>query len=131
MAQMVRGLGIRVAPHGFHSSFRDWAVEGTDAPREVCELVLAHVNTNHIEAAYRRTDLFERRRDLVEQFAAFLSATEDQVAPGRWTSSVVLCHAGSRNEAAYAPQQGNKENSSVAVWYHTIVAFQLRSVFAI
>ncbi|MCY4596001.1 MAG: hypothetical protein OXC19_14545, partial [Bryobacterales bacterium] len=45
------------------SSFRDWAAECTDAPREVCELALAHVNTNSIEAAYRRSDLFERRRE--------------------------------------------------------------------
>ena len=40
-------------PHGFRSSFRDWAAECSDAPREVCELALAHVNTNAIEAAYR------------------------------------------------------------------------------
>ena len=45
--------------------------------REVCELALAHVNTNAIEAAYRRTDLFERRRTLMEQWAAFLTGGED------------------------------------------------------
>ena len=50
------------------------------APREVCELALAHVNTNAIEAAYRRPDMFERRRALMEQWASFVSATEDQVA---------------------------------------------------
>ena len=55
---MVRDLGIGAVPHGFRSSFRDWAAECSDAPREVCELALAHVNTNAIEAAYRRTDLF-------------------------------------------------------------------------
>ena len=49
------------------------AAECTDAPREVCELALAHVNTNRIEAAYRRTDLFERRQTLMEQWAAFLT----------------------------------------------------------
>ena len=43
-----------------------------DAPREVCELALAHVNSDRVEAAYRRTDLFERRRELMEQWAAFL-----------------------------------------------------------
>ena len=73
MAKMVRDLGIGAVPHGFRSSFRDWAAECTDAPREVCELVLAHVNTNRIEAAYRRTDLFERRRALMEQWAVFLT----------------------------------------------------------
>ncbi|MDE3263071.1 MAG: integrase, partial [Acidobacteriota bacterium] len=56
-------------------SFRDWAAERTDAPREVCELALAHVNRDRVEAAYRRSDLFERRRALMEQWSAF-RATE-------------------------------------------------------
>ena len=81
VAKMVRDIGIGAAPHMFRSSFRDWAAECSDAPREVCELALAHVNTNAIEAAYRRTDLFERRPALMEQWAAFLAGTEDKVAP--------------------------------------------------
>ena len=76
MPTMVRNLGIRAVPHGFRSSFRDWAAECSDAPREVCELALAHVNTNSIEAAYRRTDLFERRRALMEQWARFLAGRD-------------------------------------------------------
>ena len=75
LSRMLRQLGIGAVPHGFRSSFRDWAAECTDTPREVCELALAHVNTNRIEAAYRRTDLFERRRVLMEQWAAFLAST--------------------------------------------------------
>ncbi len=75
MPAMVRKLGIGAVPHGFRSSFRDWAAECSDAPREVCELALAHVNTNAIEAAYRRTDMFERRRALMEQWAAFVAGT--------------------------------------------------------
>ena len=75
LSKLVRELGIGAVPHGFRSSFRDWAAECTDAPREVCELALAHVNTNATEAAYRRTDLFERRRELMEQWAAFLTGS--------------------------------------------------------
>jgi len=75
ITKMVRDLGIGAVPHGFRSSFRDWAVERTDAPREVCELALAHVNRDRVEAAYRRSDLFERRRALMEQWSAF-RATE-------------------------------------------------------
>ena len=75
ISKLVRHLGIGAVPHGFRSSFRDWAAECSDAPREVCELALAHVNTNAIEAAYRRTDLFERRRALMEQWAGFLAGT--------------------------------------------------------
>ena len=74
ISKLVRQLGIGAVPHGFRSSFRDWAAERSDAPREVCELALAHVNSNRIEAAYRRTDLFERRRALMEQWSAFLAA---------------------------------------------------------
>ena len=58
--------------HGFRSSFRDWAAECSEAPREVCELALAHVNSDRVEAAYRRTDLFGRRRGLMEEWSAFL-----------------------------------------------------------
>ncbi|MDE3262366.1 MAG: tyrosine-type recombinase/integrase [Acidobacteriota bacterium] len=72
ISKMVRELGIGAVPHGFRSSFRDWAAERADAPREVCELALAHVNSDRVEAAYRRTDLFERRRELMEEWSAFL-----------------------------------------------------------
>ena len=77
IVKLVRDLGIGAVPRGFRSSFRDWTAECSDAPREVCELALAHVNTNRIEAAYRRTDLFERRRGLMEQWAAFVAGTEE------------------------------------------------------
>ena len=56
----------------FRSSFRDWATECTEAPREICELALAHVNSDRVEAAYRRTDLFERRRGLMQQWADYV-----------------------------------------------------------
>ena len=54
-----------VTVHGFRSSFRIWGAETTSAPSAVLELALAHVNQNHVEAAYQRSDLFERRRDLM------------------------------------------------------------------
>ena len=69
---MVRNLGAEAGPHGFRSSCRDWAAERIDAPRGVCELALAHVHRDHLEAAYRRSDLFERRHELMEHGAAFL-----------------------------------------------------------
>ena len=67
MPSLLRDLEIGAVPHGFRSSFRDWAAECTDAPREVCELALAHVNSDRVEAAYRRSDLFEKRRQLNER----------------------------------------------------------------
>jgi len=57
--------------HGFRSSFRDWAAERTHFPNEVCEAALAHVIQNKAEAAYRRGDLFEKRRKLMDAWATF------------------------------------------------------------
>ena len=62
-------------PRVFRSSFRDWAVECTESAREVCELALAHVNNDRTKPDYRRTDLFERRRTLMQQWADYLAAT--------------------------------------------------------
>ena len=73
LSKLVRELGIPAVPHGFRSSFRDWAAECSDAPREVCELALAHVNSDRVEAAYRRTDLFDRRRQLMEDWGTYVS----------------------------------------------------------
>ena len=73
MGKMMRRLEIGAVPHGFRSSFRDWAAECTETPREVCELALAHVNSDRVEAAYRRTDLFERRRVLMQQWADYIA----------------------------------------------------------
>jgi integrase len=55
--------------HGFRSTFRDWASERTNYPREVCEMALAHAVSNQVEAAYRRGDLFEKRRRLMAEWA--------------------------------------------------------------
>ena len=65
-----------VTTHGFRSSFRDWAAEQTNFPRAVCEAALAHSLRDKTEAAYHRTDLFERRRELMDAWAAFATATE-------------------------------------------------------
>ena len=73
MTSLLRGLGIDAVAHGFRSSFRDWAAECTDAPREVRELALARVNSDHVEAAYRRRDLFDRRRVLPADWAAYIA----------------------------------------------------------
>ena len=69
---LLRELGIAAVPHGFRSSFRDWAGEETDHPREVIEAALAHVVRNKVEAAYARSDLFERRRVLMDDWARYL-----------------------------------------------------------
>jgi integrase len=57
--------------HGFRSSFRDWCAEATNHPREVAEMALAHAIDSKVEAAYRRGDLFEKRRSLMDAWATF------------------------------------------------------------
>jgi integrase len=60
--------------HGYRSSFRDWAAERTNFPREVCEAALAHAVDSATEAAYRRSDLFQKRRQLMDPWAKFCAA---------------------------------------------------------
>ena len=76
LSTLCQRLELDCVPHGMRSSFRDWCAECTDAPREVCEIALAHVNSNRVERAYRRTDLFERRRQLMEDWANYLTGSK-------------------------------------------------------
>jgi integrase len=62
--------------HGFRSTFRDWSAECTNFTNEVCEAALAHVIENKTEAAYRRGDLFDKRRKLMDAWAAFCETPE-------------------------------------------------------
>ena len=78
MSRLLGKLKIAAVPHGFRSSFRDWAAEETDHPREVAEAALAHVVRNPIEAAYRRSDLFERRRGLMDDWEAYLTSESNR-----------------------------------------------------
>jgi integrase len=72
--KVLRAMKIEDAtPHGFRSSFRDWASECTNFSNEVCEAALAHVIQNKAEAAYRRGDALEKRRLLMEAWATFCS----------------------------------------------------------
>lgn len=71
MEMLLRRMDVDATVHGFRSSFRDWAAEKTDFPNEVCEAALAHVVGNKVEAAYRRGDLFEKRRQLMQAWADY------------------------------------------------------------
>ena len=70
--------GKVVTVHGFRSAFRDWAAEASAYPTEVVEMALAHSIGNKVEAAYRRGDLFEKRRNLMSDWAEFSSAALPQ-----------------------------------------------------
>jgi integrase len=75
---MLRRMEVTTTAHGFRSSFRDWVAETTSYPRELAETALAHAVENRVEAAYRRSDLLEKRRALMEEWAAFCSNEQAQ-----------------------------------------------------
>lgn len=75
LTSVMRRLKLEGVPHGWRSTFRDWAGEYTNHPREVVEQALAHAVGNKVELAYRRRDMLEKRRPLMQEWADFLSLT--------------------------------------------------------
>lgn len=73
LAAVLKRLDVGVTVHGFRSTFRDWAEEATETPHAVKEAALAHAVADKVEAAYRRGDLFDRRRALMDTWAAFVT----------------------------------------------------------
>ena len=76
LTAVLRRMKVDAVPHGFRSSFRDWCAERTNYPREVAEMALAHAIGDKVEAAYRRGDLFDKRRRLMKDWAAFCANPE-------------------------------------------------------
>jgi integrase len=86
LLKLLRRMGSRVATvHGFRSTFSDWAAEYTAFPREAVEMALAHTIESKVEAAYRRGDLFEKRRLLMDAWARFceMPTADGEVVPLR------------------------------------------------
>ena len=85
MLNLLDRMEVNVTVHGFRSCFRDWAAERTAFSHEVCELALAHTISNAAEAAYRRGDLFDKRRKLMDAWADFINTphSEGAVIPMR------------------------------------------------
>jgi len=72
MHELLKLMGLPFTVHGFRSSFRDWAAECTGYEHAVCEAALAHAIPGAVERAYRRGDLFEKRRQLAEVWGCYL-----------------------------------------------------------
>lgn len=71
MTAVMRRMEVDAVPHGFRSTFRDWARERTSFPRDLAEQALAHVLDNKVEAAYRRGDALDKRREMMEAWDSF------------------------------------------------------------
>lgn len=88
LSAVLRRMGVDVVPHGFRSTFRDWAAERTSYPREVAEMALAHAISNKVEAAYRRGELLAKRARMMNDWARFLDTPlAASYHGGRYTDS--------------------------------------------
>ena len=84
MTKVLRDMEVDAVPHGFRSSFRDWCAESTAYANEVAEMALAHSIPSAVEAAYRRGDLFEKRRKMMNDWGEFTDrGTADSIEKGR------------------------------------------------
>jgi integrase len=80
MTAVLRRMKVAAVPHGFRSTFRDWASERTNYPRDAAEMALAHTIGDKVEAAYRRGDLFEKRRRMMADWATFCGQVQSPAA---------------------------------------------------
>jgi integrase len=78
MSMLLRRMKVDVTVHGFRSGFRDWSAECTGYAHEVAEMALAHTIENKVKRAYRRGDLFDKRRRLMDDWAAYCSIGDAQ-----------------------------------------------------
>ena len=81
LVKLLRTAGVPSSVHGFRSSFRTWTLEQTDTPWAVAEAALAHAIGDATEQAYARSDLFERRRTLMQSWSDFAAPTDDRTPP--------------------------------------------------
>ena len=77
--KLIKDLGLDVHAHGFRTSFRTWTQEKTNYPREIAEAALAHSLSDKAEAAYARSNLLEKRAEMMEAWTQFLSASGSDV----------------------------------------------------
>lgn len=80
LSKLIKELGFSADVHGFRTSFRTWAQERTTFPREVAEAALAHLSGDAVERAYARSDVFEKRRKMMDAWAAYLAEKPAKVA---------------------------------------------------
>ncbi len=124
MEMMMRRMGLgHFTPHGFRSSFRDWAAEETSFPREIAEMCLAHTVGTQVERAYRRSDLLDKRRQLLVAWAAYCSS-----ACPIMTETVVMAGTGDEADAG-ADQPSTSDRRRARAWLRQLRAG--RSPFAL
>ena len=76
LTKVLRDMDMKCTAHGFRSTFRDWAAEQTSVAGEIAEAALAHAVPNAVEASYKRTDFFDKRRDLMLAWSRFATGQD-------------------------------------------------------
>ena len=79
LSKLVKEFGFNADVHGFRTSFRTWAQEQTNFPREVAEAALAHVIKDKAEAAYARSDMFVKREKMMDSWAGYLTSRRCEI----------------------------------------------------
>ena len=79
LSKLVKELGFNADVHGFRTSFRTWAQERSNFPREIAEAALAHLSGDAVERAYARSDVFDKRRKMMEAWAGYLGQEQSKV----------------------------------------------------
>lgn len=137
MDMLLRRLSVNATVHGFRSSFRDWCGEASDFPREVAEAALSHVIGDQTERAYRRGDALEKRRALMDLWAAHVTSTRRPKSYGFqrlsvpirfWLSAkssgdVAALTVQSTKDSAWHSALGRSPGAEVAPW---VIASLLR-----
>jgi integrase len=83
LLMVLRGMNVDAVPHGFRATFKTWAEEQTNFHRNVIEASLAHTLGDKVEEAYMSGDLIEKRRDLMDAWAAFCQSPERELVTQR------------------------------------------------
>jgi integrase len=99
LSAVTRRMGVDAVPHGFRSTFRDWSAEHTNFPRVLAEKALAHQLKDKVEAAYARSNLLEKRRPLMQEWAKYCAT------PARKAASVTPIRS------ARGARQGTRQDS--------------------
>ena len=112
------GLAEQATVHGFRSSFKNWTLEETDTPWAVSESALAHILGNSTEQAYARTDLFERRRALMQQWADYLIRPPLDTPRRQLPSPPPDYQLGSGGQASYSAQGRDSSQAKMSLSFH-------------
>lgn len=86
LSAVLRRMEVKAVPHGFRSTFRDWVAECTNYPSDLAEMALAHTISDKVEAAYRRGDMLDRRREMMQAWSDFAGGKKNVLPMRRWAA---------------------------------------------